>query len=98
MNKLREVNNTDLIIFRAYLSDLKAEKNITTYRLLKECNLPHSYLYDLNRYLRGEDVFRKSIKLSLLIHISLIWDYPIDLSKYMYLIEPCSNIEDKQAV
>lgn len=79
--------NTDLIVLKAFLNDIKQQRGISTYRLCKEANMRPNYLNHVERNLKGKSGFRKTIKLSFVLYLSELFNYPFDLSKYIHLIE-----------
>lgn len=79
--------NTDLIVLKAFLNDIKERRGISTYRLLKEANMKANYLNHIDRNLQGKTGFRKTIKLSFILYLSELFDYPFNLSNYIHLIE-----------
>ena len=89
----RKANNNDLIAFIAYFDDLAIYTGYSKYKLLKGANLPLTYYKEVKRYLNGKTTFRKHISAGLFIHLSLLYNFPFDLSKYMHLLEPLRKIE-----
>lgn len=92
--KRRETaNNNDLLVFVAYFDDLQAFTGYSKYKILKGANLPLTYYKDVIRYLTGRTTYRKHFNIGLFIHLSLLYSFPFDLSKYMHLLEPLRKIE-----
>lgn len=77
--------NAELIVLRAFLNDIKESRGTSMYKLLKEANLKPNYYSSIDRNIRGKKGFRKVIKLSFIVYLSELFNYPFDLSKYMHL-------------
>lgn len=84
----KAANNNDLIAFKAYFDDLQLYTSLSIYKLLKQANLPDSYYYQIKEYLNGRKIFRKHIPLAIVLHLSLLYNFPFDVSKYIHLLEP----------
>lgn len=81
-------NNNDLIVFLAYFDDLQRYTGFSRYKLLKGANLPLNYYTHIDLYLKGVgNRFRKHINIGVIVHLSLLYSFPFDLSKYIHLIE-----------
>jgi len=83
-------NDSDLILFKAFLDDLCSTLSISKYRMLKEANLPSYYYQDLKRCINHTTNYRKTIKLSLILHIGNVWQFHFNAYKYIHLLEPKS--------
>ncbi len=96
METERKTNDTDLLLFIAYIKDLCDSQGITRYRISKQANMPINYFQQIDRYLRGKKEFRKTINLSLLIHISKTFDFPFNMEKYLPLLPELRQKYNKQ--
>lgn len=96
METERQTNDTDLYIFLLYIEDLTAKKGISRYRMLIDANMPRNFVQQIDRYLRGKKEFRKTINLSLLIHISRTFDFPFNMEKYLPLLPELRQKYNKQ--
>ncbi len=96
METERQTNDTDLYIFLLYIEDLTTKKGISRYRMLIDANMPRNFVQQIDRYLRGKKEFRKTINLSLLIHISKTFDFPFDMGKYLPLLPELRQKYNKQ--
>ena len=83
--------NKDLIIFEAYLKDLREYTGVAMTRMLKDAGLDYTAYAQVRRYLDSEIWDRKysrpKISLSLLLHLGRCYNYPLDCSKYIHHIK-----------
>jgi hypothetical protein len=77
----------DLAIFLAYFNEIKEAQGLSTYSMLKRLKMSLSYINEVKGYINGKNYFKKTITLNLLMVMSIEFDYPFNLGKYMYILE-----------
>ncbi len=91
-----QTNDTDLLLFVAYMEDLTNSKGITMGEALRVANMRDNYVIQIKRYLIGKKEFRKKVSLSLLLHIAGVFDFPFDMGKYLPLLPELRQKYNKQ--
>jgi hypothetical protein len=94
--RIKDDRNKDLVVFLAYVDDLKEFIGVEYYKLLKDAGLNPQTVYNAKAYLRAGKTRKPVINLGQIIQLSRYYSFPFDLSKYMHLLKTKEEAQNEQ--
>ena len=95
---LKQDTDDYLRVFLLWVNDICQFYGITEYRLLKEANMRCNFFADIRLQLNGKKKRRSNVSLYFLIHINLLYPYPLDLSKYLSMLVASPNTTESKTI